>query len=114
MLDRWLVTVTPIPYTNSNEGQVDLSEVPPGEEKTTKTYIANNYFSVGTYFYSCSALKLIFFLLRFFQGIDAKVALDFHLARESHPDLFTSRGVNKLQYFYPSAYWKVITDLAWL
>jgi hypothetical protein len=30
-------------------------------------------------------------------GIDAKVALEFHLARESRPERFTSRGVNKLK-----------------
>jgi len=52
MLDRWLVTVTPITDTKCNEGQVDLSEVPPGEEEKMKTYIANNYFSVGTYFFT--------------------------------------------------------------
>ncbi|KAL6060097.1 Diacylglycerol kinase [Balamuthia mandrillaris] len=42
----------------------------------------NNYFSVG---------------------IDAKVALDFHIAREKNPKNFNSRGYNKWKYFHYGA-----------
>jgi len=31
--------------------------------------------------------------------VDAKVALDFHIARESNPDNFKSRNYNKFKYF---------------
>ena len=39
--------------------------------------VMNNYFSIGT---------------------DAKIALDFHLAREKNPALFSSQAMNKMRY----------------
>ncbi|ELR20665.1 diacylglycerol kinase, putative [Acanthamoeba castellanii str. Neff] len=80
LLDRWRITITRTHHRDADEKEIDsldLAEELPGES-LQKVYIANNYFSVG---------------------IDAKVALEFHLARESRPERFTSRGVNKLKYF---------------
>lgn len=39
--------------------------------------VLNNYFSIGA---------------------DAKIALDFHSAREKNPELFTSQAFNKIEY----------------
>lgn len=47
-----------------------------GEEETTEQ-VLNNYFSIG---------------------IDAKIALDFHNAREKNPSRFKSRTINKMYY----------------
>ena len=67
--DRWAVTITPL-----SEDEKDTN----GEGGNVRHIISNNYFSIG---------------------IDAKVALDFHLARQADPDSFKSRKMNKIKYF---------------
>lgn len=55
-----------------------FSQSDTGDEAEERHIISNNYFSIG---------------------IDAKVALDFHLARQASPESFKSREMNKLKYF---------------
>jgi diacylglycerol kinase (ATP) len=45
------------------------------EENRSVEHVMNNYLSIG---------------------FDAKIALQFHRAREAHPSRFTSRSINKV------------------
>lgn len=68
-LDRWNITTTPIVNEDILKQEKQKDKLPLNE--------LNNYFSIGT---------------------DAKIALDFHLAREKNPELFTSQTYNKMEY----------------
>jgi len=59
--------------------KLDRWQVSFNHENKSEVKIMNNYFSMGS---------------------DAEVALGFHLKRESNPELFTSRAVNKMWYVY--------------
>jgi diacylglycerol kinase (ATP) len=72
-LDRWAVSITPLSSTEKKEKEDEGKQ---GDG--VKHSISNNYFSIG---------------------VDAKVALDFHLARQASPDSFKSRKMNKIKYF---------------
>lgn len=97
LLDRWRITVTRTQHRDSDKEKdsLDLAEDLP-DENLQKVYIANNYFSVGTHYIS-PCISWVRNPYPISSGIDAKVALEFHLARESRPERFTSRGVNKLK-----------------
>lgn len=67
-LDRWTIT-TSLVETETDVENKCVSELP--------LRVLNNYFSIGG---------------------DAKIALDFHEAREKNPELFTSQAFNKIEY----------------
>ncbi|KAL5475850.1 hypothetical protein EMCRGX_G025720 [Ephydatia muelleri] len=71
-LDRWMLTVFPVP----NEG-ASRTPVEPGAVSDIPLHVINNYFSIGA---------------------DASVALEFHLGREANPEKFNSRLKNKFFY----------------
>eukprot|EP01087_Luapelamoeba_hula_P010139 TRINITY_DN2671_c0_g1_i5.p1 TRINITY_DN2671_c0_g1~~TRINITY_DN2671_c0_g1_i5.p1 ORF type:complete len:631 (+),score=69.24 TRINITY_DN2671_c0_g1_i5:189-1895(+) len=104
LCDRWNVIVTPLSETDKGEDvtpkkQMEIEKekenkeereeevekvpevlpaaVPIVAEDPVKNFISNNYFSLG---------------------IDAKCALDFHLARQANPANFNSRTKNKMYY----------------
>jgi diacylglycerol kinase (ATP) len=71
-LDRWTIKTTLLLNNNNNGGQ-DNKEA----KDNLPLNVLNNYFSIGA---------------------DAKIALDFHSAREKNPELFTSQAFNKIEY----------------
>jgi diacylglycerol kinase (ATP) len=71
-LDRWNIT-TKVMKTDDNSKSDSKSEV----KSKLPLKVLNNYFSIGA---------------------DAKIALDFHSAREKNPELFTSQAFNKIEY----------------
>ncbi|GFT44074.1 eye-specific diacylglycerol kinase [Nephila pilipes] len=68
-LDRWFLNISPNP-------KADLSNCEEGK-KTLPLNVVNNYFSLG---------------------VDARIALEFHEAREARPGKFNSRFRNKMFY----------------
>eukprot|EP00123_Amoebidium_parasiticum_P000682 comp11550_c0_seq1/m.6012 comp11550_c0_seq1/g.6012 ORF comp11550_c0_seq1/g.6012 comp11550_c0_seq1/m.6012 type:complete len:949 (-) comp11550_c0_seq1:1327-4173(-) len=75
LMDRWAVRVFDDVdvYKTASEG--NIGHTPP-------THVLNNYFSIG---------------------IDAKVALNFHHARQNNPQMFKSRTTNKMVYGFLGA-----------
>jgi diacylglycerol kinase (ATP) len=67
-LDRWTINQT----HRATNNEKDTSS-----EKKLPLEVLNNYFSIGA---------------------DAKIALDFHQARQKNPELFTSQAFNKIEY----------------
>jgi len=70
-LDRWTIT-TDLVVKEINDAATESKY-----SKKLPLTVLNNYFSIGA---------------------DAKIALDFHEAREKNPDLFTSQAFNKIEY----------------
>ncbi|GBM42169.1 Eye-specific diacylglycerol kinase [Araneus ventricosus] len=81
-LDRWILNVGPNP-------KVELSSSEEGR-KTLPLNVVNNYFSLG---------------------VDARIALEFHEAREAKPGKFNSRFRNKM--FYGQAGGKDLIQRKW-
>jgi diacylglycerol kinase (ATP) len=76
-LDRWTI-VTKKLNVDSDSIASDSKSSSSGEAKDKLPLtVMNNYFSIGA---------------------DAKIALDFHAAREKNPELFTSQAFNKIEY----------------
>ncbi|XP_012537142.1 eye-specific diacylglycerol kinase isoform X3 [Monomorium pharaonis] len=69
LLDRWQLKVERNPDANDDDGGKGKENLP--------LNVVNNYFSLG---------------------VDAHIALEFHEAREAHPEKFNSRMRNKLFY----------------
>ncbi|CAB3228451.1 unnamed protein product [Arctia plantaginis] len=82
LLDRWQLTVEP----NTAASGEDVSNAKP----ELPLNVVNNYFSFG---------------------VDAHIALEFHEAREAHPEKFNSRIRNKL--FYGTAGGKDLMQRKW-
>ncbi|RMZ92924.1 diacylglycerol kinase [Brachionus plicatilis] len=72
-LDRWSIKTN---LVNSNESELEIRPSSDAKDMLPLNVI-NNYFSIGA---------------------DAKIALDFHSAREKNPELFTSQAFNKIEY----------------
>ena len=70
-LDRWTIT------TDLVVKEINVAATESKYSKKLPLTVLNNYFSIGA---------------------DAKIALDFHEAREKNPDLFTSQAFNKIEY----------------
>ncbi|XP_040079014.1 eye-specific diacylglycerol kinase isoform X4 [Ixodes scapularis] len=81
-LDRWDLIVHRNP-------EVDISQCEEGKE-VVPLNVVNNYFSIG---------------------VDAHIALEFHEAREAHPERFNSRLKNKM--FYGQAGGKDLLQRKW-
>ncbi|XP_028158056.1 eye-specific diacylglycerol kinase isoform X2 [Ostrinia furnacalis] len=82
LLDRWQLTVEPNTAAAGEEAKNAKPELP--------LNVVNNYFSFG---------------------VDAHIALEFHEAREAHPEKFNSRIRNKL--FYGTAGGKDLMQRKW-
>uniref|UniRef100_A0A336MC81 Diacylglycerol kinase n=2 Tax=Culicoides sonorensis TaxID=179676 RepID=A0A336MC81_CULSO len=81
LLDRWNLKLEPNPNASSDDG---------GGKDTLPLSVVNNYFSLG---------------------VDAHIALEFHEAREAHPEKFNSRLRNKM--FYGQAGGKDLLKRKW-
>ncbi|XP_031636667.1 eye-specific diacylglycerol kinase isoform X3 [Contarinia nasturtii] len=82
VLDRWNLKVSPNPDAKDEKGRGGKDNLP--------LNVVNNYFSFG---------------------VDAHIALEFHEAREAHPERFNSRLRNKM--FYGQAGGKDLLKRKW-
>lgn len=91
-LDRWDLVVEPNPHVPPDTPLLlGLSEQQEeGARDSLPMNVVNNYFSIG---------------------VDAQIALEFHTAREAHPEKFNSRLRNKM--FYGQAGGKDLVKPKW-
>lgn len=75
-LDRWTIKTKLLENKTTQKIEVESSNHN-GAKRKLPLNVLNNYFSIGA---------------------DAKIALDFHAAREKNPELFTSQAFNKIEY----------------
>ena len=79
---------TNVPAENNNNNNNEVKEA----KTKLPLNVLNNYFSIGA---------------------DAKIALDFHSAREKNPELFTSQAFNKIEYARVGLF-AIILPLLWM
>ena len=74
IMNRWTLKAQITDSSSNTSGHRTIKDKP--KDKLPLS-VMNNYFSIGA---------------------DAKIALDFHLAREKDPKAFSSQAVNKIEY----------------
>lgn len=89
-LDRWDLKVVPNPNASPVKEDPAFSKEEDEAKDDLPLNVVNNYFSIG---------------------VDAHIALEFHEAREAHPEKFNSRLRNKM--FYGQAGGKDLLQRKW-